>query len=398
MQDRALTSEMRYQRYADYLDQLKQQTRYRAFKSIEHQGPMIRCDEKSSNASALLLNLSSNDYLGINQQTQFQEQFFDEYPVASHYLSSSSSRLLTGNFEEHQRLETALSKAFGRSSLLFNSGYHMNVGLLPALTDARSLIISDELIHASIIDGIRLSKAQRQRYLHQNLIELQRLVEVAQQRCDIDQIFIVTESIFSMDGDVTDLQALVALKHAHDKVILYVDDAHGIGVYGKVGLGCAEAQNCLLDIDILLGTFGKALASQGGYVICSSMLRDYLINTVRPLIFSTALPPLNLAWTCFIFEQIQSMDQQRQHLADLSQRIISAIHAKQRQCPSQSHIVPIIYGENTLAVSKAQHMQQQGFYVLPIRPPTVAIGSARVRICLNANLRWDDLEPLVELI
>lgn len=379
----------RYHYYAEQLDALKRASRHRQFKTIRREGDYIRYHNHQ------MLNLSSNDYLGIAQNQALQQQFLHENSNHTAFLSSSSSRLLTGHFEQTEQLEDSLNRAFGRQSLVFNSGYHMNIGILPALTAADSLIISDELIHASIIDGIRLSKAQRQRFAHQDFIALEQLLIAAQQRDDIRHIFVVTESLFSMDGDITDLHALVTLRNRYPKVLLYVDDAHGVGVYGERGLGCAEQHKVIAEIDILVGTFGKALASQGGYVICDGVIRDYLINTVRPLIFSTALPPLNLAWTQFVFEYMQGQCAARQHLAALSQQLIAAIHARGLQCPSESHIVPVIYGDNAHTVAKADQMQQQGYFVLPIRPPTVAAGTSRVRICLHAGLRYEQLIPLI---
>lgn len=342
-----------------------------------------------------MLNLSSNDYLGLAQNEALKQQFFDLYPVETRHLTSSSSRLLTGNFPEYEQLEASLSQAFGRASLLLNSGYHMNIGILPALTDSKTLIISDELIHASIIDGIRLSKAQKQRYAHQDLAQLEQLLVQASNRDEIEKIMVVTESVYSMDGDITNLNALVALKQKYAKVMLYVDEAHAIGVYGDKGLGCAEQQNCIADIDFLVGTFGKALASVGGYLICDEIIREFLINKMRSLIFSTAQPPLNMAWTNFIFHYMQQMQDKRQHLLQISQKLKQAVLDRGFACPTDSHIIPVIYGENQIAVDKALQMQQAGFYVLPIRPPTVAEGTARVRISLDANLSWSQLEPLI---
>ncbi|MFB2539613.1 MULTISPECIES: aminotransferase class I/II-fold pyridoxal phosphate-dependent enzyme [unclassified Acinetobacter] len=385
-----------YQSYVDHLEVLKQKNNYRFFKKLQHDGQMITVQFPHQNKT--MLNLSSNDYLGLAQRRALKQQFLDEYPLHTQHFSSSSSRLLTGNFEEYERLEHTLNQAFGRDSLIFNSGYHMNIGILPALTNQNSLIISDELIHASIIDGIRLSKAKRERYLHQDLNQLEQLIITAMQDDTIDKIFIVTESIFSMDGDMTDLTAFVQLKQKYSKVLLYVDDAHGVGVYGEKGLGCAEHFNCIHDIDFLVGTFGKALASVGGYLICDTVIRDYLINTMRSLIFSTAQAPINMAWTDFIFQKMQQYQQKRQHLQQLSHDLKQSILQRGLNCPSDSHIVPVIYGENHIAIEKANIMQDAGFYVLPIRPPTVAVGTARVRICLNAELNLSQIEPLFKLL
>ena len=378
-----------YQSYADTLDQLKAQGNYRFFKQIERDGQFIHLNGKR------MLNLSSNDYLGLAETADLKTEFLDTYQIEQQHFTSSSSRLLTGNFEEYEQLEASLSQAFGRSSLLFNSGYHMNIGILPALCDAKTLIISDELIHASIIDGIRLTKAQKQRYAHQNLAELEQLLMSAMHDEAIDKIIIVTESVFSMDGDVTDLQQLVAFKQKYAKVMLYVDEAHAIGVYGERGLGCAEAQACIAEVDFLVGTFGKALASIGGYLICDQVIREFLINKMRSLIFSTAQAPINMAWTNFIFQRMMRMSERRENLLNISAQLKNEVVNRGLSCPTQSHIIPVIYGENQTAVDKAMQMQDAGFYVLPIRPPTVAQGTARVRICLHADLQWLQLEALL---
>ena len=378
-----------YQSYADTLDQLKAQGNYRFFKQIERDGQFIHLNGKR------MLNLSSNDYLGLAENVELKTEFLDTYPIEKQHFTSSSSRLLTGNFEEYKQLEENLSQAFGRSSLLFNSGYHMNIGILPALCDAKTLIISDELIHASIIDGIRLTKSRKQRYAHQNLTELEQLLITAMDNEAIDKIIIVTESVFSMDGDVTDVQQLVAFKQKYAKVMLYVDEAHAIGVYGERGLGCAEAQACIAEVDFLVGTFGKALASIGGYLICDQVIREFLINKMRSLIFSTAQAPINMAWTNFIFQRMMRMPEQRKNLLNISAKMKDEVVNRGLSCPTQSHIIPVIYGENQTAVDKAMQMQDAGFYVLPIRPPTVAQGTARVRICLHADLQWLQLEALL---
>lgn len=385
-----------YENYAEQLQQLKQKENYRFFKDLQHDGLSICV--RTAGQSKTMLNLSSNDYLGLAQRQDLKQQFLQDYPIAQQYFSSSSSRLLTGNFAEYQRLEHSLNQAFARSSLIFNSGYHMNIGILPALADAQSLIISDELIHASMIDGIRLSKAQRQRYAHQDLLQLEQFIQNAMDNPEIHKIFVVTESIFSMDGDMTDLKKLVALKKQYPKVLLYVDEAHAIGVYGQRGLGCAELFDCIDEIDFLVGTFGKALASIGGYLICDEIIRDYLINTMRSLIFSTAQAPINMAWTDFIFNYMQNLNEQRQHLQQLAKDLSQYIRRQGQLCPTDSHIIPVIYGENQLALQKAKQMQDAGFYVLPIRPPTVAQGTARVRICLNAELSQTDIQPLYHFI
>ena len=378
--------------YAEQLDQLKQQGNFRQFTANQQQGRWITIQDRT------MLNLASNDYLGLVADLSLREEFLDTLKIERALFSSSSSRLLTGNFAEYEQFENSLSKAFGRAALLFNSGYHMNIGILPALADSKTVILADKLVHASMIDGIRLSNAQYVRYRHNDLQHLEQLLQKYQQDEQVERIIVVTESIFSMDGDETDLAALAQLKQRFSKAMLYVDEAHAIGVRGGQGLGCAEQYGVLHQIDFLVGTFGKAIASIGGYIICDPIIRDYLINKMRPLIFSTALPPISMAWSDFIFNKVLNMQQQRQHLAEISHFLQQAVIAKGFSSPSSSHIIPIIVGESNAAIEKARYVQQQGFYAMPVRPPTVPQNSSRLRISLTSMVQKAELEKLVECL
>ena len=378
--------------YAEQLDQFKQQGNFRQFTANQQQGKWITIQDRT------MLNLASNDYLGLAADLNLREEFLDTLKIERALFSSSSSRLLTGNFAEYEQFENSLSKAFGRASLLFNSGYHMNIGILPALADSKTVILADKLVHASMIDGIRLSNAQYVRYRHNDLQHLEQLLQKYHHDEQIERVIVVTESIFSMDGDETDLAALAQLKQRFAKTMLYVDEAHAIGVRGEQGLGCAEQYGVLDQIDFLVGTFGKAIASVGGYIICDSIIRDYLINKMRPLIFSTALPPISMAWSDFIFNKVLSMQQQRQHLAEISQYLQQAVIAKGFSSPSSSHIIPVIVGESQAAIEKARYVQQQDFYAMPVRPPTVPQNSSRLRISLTSLVQKNELQQLVECL
>ncbi|ENW99366.1 8-amino-7-oxononanoate synthase [Acinetobacter modestus] len=378
--------------YAEQLDQFKQQGNFRQFTVNQQQGRWITIQDRT------MLNLASNDYLGLAADLNLREEFLDTLKIERALFSSSSSRLLTGNFAEYEQFENSLSIAFGRAALLFNSGYHMNIGILPALCDSKTVILADKLVHASMIDGIRLSNAQYVRYRHNDLQHLEQLLQKYHQDEQIQRIIVMTESIFSMDGDETDLAALAQLKQRFTKTMLYVDEAHAIGVRGEQGLGCAEQYGVLDQIDFLVGTFGKAIASVGGYIICDSIIRDYLINKMRPLIFSTALPPISMAWSDFIFNKVLSMQQQRQHLVEISQYLQQAVIAKGFSSPSSSHIIPVIVGESQAAIEKARYVQQQGFYAMPVRPPTVPQNSSRLRISLTSLVQKNELEQLVECL
>lgn len=379
--------------YAAKLDELKQQGNLRQFTTNIQDGRNIQINQQS------MLNLSSNDYLGLASNLHLREQFFDETPNEHRIMSSSSSRLLTGNFPEYEQLENSLSDAFhGRAALLFNSGYHMNIGILPALSDSKTLILADKLVHASLIDGIRLSTAKYLRYRHNDLNHLIQLLQKYHVDESFDRIIVVTESIFSMDGDESDLSELVRIKQQFNKVMLYVDEAHAIGVRGEQGLGCAEQYDVVDEIDFLVGTFGKALASVGGYLMCHPIVREYLINAMRPLIFSTAQPPICMAWTHFIFQKALKLSTQRQHLHAISQSLQHTIQHKGFECPSTSHIVPVIIGDSQKTVEKAKQLQHAGFYIMPVRPPTVPKNSSRLRICLNTQIDQTDLDQLVEML
>jgi len=379
--------------FATQLEQLKQQGNFRHFNANIQQDRYISINDHQ------MLNLASNDYLGLASDINLREQFFDEIPFAQRRMSSSSSRLLTGNFPEYEQLETYLSQAFhGRATLLFNSGYHMNIGILPALADSKTLILADKLIHASMIDGIRLSTAKYVRYRHNDLAHLTQLLSQYHDNETFERIIVVTESIFSMDGDETDLSQLVQIKKQFAKVMLYVDEAHAVGVRGEQGLGCAEQYNVIDEIDFLVGTFGKALASVGGYLICPKIIRDYLINTMRPLIFSTAQPPICMAWTSFIFNKVQHLKSERQNLANMSQNLQRVVQNKGFVCPSTSHIVPVIIGDSGKAVTKAKALQNAGFYIMPVRPPTVPQHSSRLRISLTSKITQTELHQLIQLL
>ncbi|EJW96229.1 8-amino-7-oxononanoate synthase [gut metagenome] len=370
------------------LQQLEARQNLRRLPRAEHCGKTLQTEGRA------MLNLSSNDYLGLATDEALRMEFLQTLTPENFLPSASSARLLTGNFPAHEALEQELAHRFGReSALVFNSGYHMNLGILPAVCDARSLILADKLVHASLIDGIRLSGARCIRFRHNHYDQLEQLLE--RHHRDYERIVVVTESLFSMDGDEADLRRLVALKHRYPNVLLYVDEAHAIGVRGPHGLGCAEEQGCLADIDFLCGTFGKALASVGGYIVCSQLVRDYLVNRMRPFIFTTALPPVNLQWTLFLFRQLDRWSEARAHLQRLSNRLATALRERGYDCPSTSHILPLTVGESEAAVRKALELQRNGFYVLPVRPPTVPEGTSRLRLSLTAALTDEEIDRLI---
>lgn len=373
------------------LTRLQQQNNLRSLPPILHAGREVTLDNRR------MLNLSSNDYLGLATDHPLRSEFLERLTPDTFLPSASSSRLLTGNFSAYEQLESELAKQFGtEAALTFNCGYHANTGILPAISNPQTLILADKLVHASLIDGIRLSTAKSIRYRHNDYVQLERLVQ--EHHAAYEQIILVTESIFSMDGDEANLPVLVQLKRSYPNLLLYVDEAHAFGVRGATGLGCAEEQGCIADIDFLVGTFGKALASTGAYLVCSQTVRNYLINKMRPFIFTTALPPVNVEWSYFLLQRLREFAPRREQLALTSRILREALQAKGYSSPSTSHIIPLIVGASSEAVAWAARCQQNGFYVLPVRPPTVPDGGSRLRFSLTANITRDEIEQLIQHI
>ncbi len=343
-----------------------------------------------------MLNLSSNDYLGLASDLALRQEFFETVSLENFIPTSSSSRLLTGNSEAYSRLEGSLKRLYNsEGALVFGSGYHANTGILPAIAGRDTEIFADKLVHASLIDGIRLSEAHYCRFRHNDLAELRRmLAESSEKNPDIVRI-IVTESIFSMDGDTADLRALVAIKNEFPNVLLYVDEAHAVGVRGPSGLGLAEETGTLGDIDFLVGTFGKALASTGAFVVTSRLVCEWLVNKMRTLIFTTALPPVNLSWSNFILERLPAFGDRRARLLESGKRVADAVRGMGCACPSSSPIVPWIIGSSADTIACAQRLRDAGYYALPVRPPTVPEGTSRIRFSLTAAILPEEISTLV---
>lgn len=365
---------------SDLIQQLKAEGRYRQLRPNHQEGATLTLEGGDA-----LVNLSSNDYLGLASDPVLQAEFYRLHAANPEALrlSASSSRLLTGNFAIYEQCEVLLSNLYeAESALIFNSGYHANSGILPALATASDLILADKLVHASLIDGIRLSAAHAIRYRHNDYAQLRRLL--AEKASDYRRVFVVTESIFSMDGDRADLLQLVALKREFPNVVLYIDEAHAVGCCGPTGLGCCEEEGVIEQVDLLVGTFGKALAGVGAYVISSNALRELMVNTVRTLIFSTALPPVSLHWSYFILERLASFEPRRVRLRHIVERLTA--HPRFADTRSRSHILPVMIGDSAEALRRSQQLQALGFYALAVRPPTVPLGTARLRLSLRADL------------
>lgn len=354
----------------------------------------IRVDDTS------YLNLAGNDYLGLAGNRKLVGKFYAEIDpdncLAQYGPGSGASRLMTGNHEEYRQLEQGLAKLYAADRvLLFNSGYHINIGLLPALAGKGDLILADKLCHASLIDGMRLSRAKVIRYPHLDYTSIEELL--TKHREQYQTIFLVTESIFSMDGDCADLQTMVRLKE-HSGAVLYVDEAHAVGVRGENGLGIAEEQDVTNNVDLLVGTFGKAWGGQGAFTTCSQTVYETLVNSARSLIFTTGLPPVNIHWLNYVLPKIKHMRAQREHLLGLGRSLRRDLEQQGLDTGGDSQIVPVMIGDSARAVAVAEQLHQHGFWIHSVRPPTVPRGTSRLRLSVTAAMDAEQLTALPRLI
>lgn len=335
----------------------------------------------------VVIDFTSNDYLGFGTDAELRDAFYDTADVRRLALTSSASRLLAGAQETYFSLEKAISDSYKANGcdgevLLFNSGYHANTGVLSAIVGRGDVVLADRLVHASIIDGVRLSGAEMVRFRHNDCEHLESLMKRQLEKLSPkSKIVIVVESVYSMDGDRADLKRIAEIKRLGEgRAMLYVDEAHAVGVCGPRGLGETLGQSVESDVDVMVGTLGKALASLGAFVVTDSTLKDFLINRSRSLIFSTALPPLQAAWSEFVWRRSLEADDRRTVLRELSALTADIIPGAE-----PSHIRPLIVGDARKAVALSRDLLAEGFNVLPIRTPTVPAGSERLRFSLSAS-------------
>lgn len=365
--------------YSEILDHLKANSHFRNIKNFDAK------DEKYIFYNGQkLVNLSSNNYLGFADNKKITEDFLNE--VGDKYsFGSASARLLTGTLPVYKELEDLISQLFRKEkTLLFNSGYHANVGINSCIAGKGDVIFSDKLNHASIIDGMRLSEGKFFRFPHKNMEALEKLL--TRERKNFNNAIIVSESVFSMDGDIADIEKLVELKEKFN-CILVLDEAHAFGVFGQNGLGVTEKLGITDKVDIIVGTFGKAIGSMGAFATGSQTLIDYLTNKARSFIFSTALPPINIAFSKWIIEnKLPQTLEKRQRMLAIGQK-----------AGSESHIIPVIIGGNKETVDTCEILFHNGFFTLPIRPPTVPEGTSRLRLSLTTDITEKELFDAISL-
>ncbi len=370
------------------LRQLRAQGLERVLREVPEAGGRIRIGDRQ------FLNFSSNDYLGLARNPAVLTA--SESALRRWGASSGASRLVTGSLPYHAELERRLAADKGYpAALIFGSGYLANLGIIPALLGRNDWIIADRLTHASLMDAAVLSRAVLHRFQHNAPDQLNAILEKcpAQARC-----LVLTESVFSMDGDIAPLREIAEVVRRHG-VMLLVDEAHATGTFGPAGAGCVRELGLEQDVTLSMGTLSKALGGYGGFVACSEVMRQFLINRARSLIFSTSLPP------AVIGSALGALDYLKAH-PGLGQQLLarSALFRDRIQAcgfktgHSASQIIPIIVGDNQKTLALSRRLYEHGVIAVAIRPPTVPQGTARLRLSVTLDHTPEDLDRVVEIL
>jgi 8-amino-7-oxononanoate synthase len=371
------------------LDALEEEDLLRRLRPVERAGPLVYRD------GSRLLNLSSNDYLGLARHPTLVEAL---RRAAERGVGATASRLVVGSDPEVAALEEKLAAFAGaEAALVFGSGYAANVGALSALLGREDAVFSDRLNHASIWDGIKLSGAALFRYRHLDLDHLESLLEEAD-RTGARRKLIVTDSVFSMDGDVAPLRELVELKERYGAALV-VDDAHGGGVFGPRGEGYAFEVGVADDLDLVIGTFSKAFGVYGAYVAGRASWIRYLVNRSRTFVYTTGLPPPIIGAISASLDVVAEAGDARRALRDKAERFRTALSEHGLDtCGSATQIVPLLVGESAAALDLSRALEERGVLAVAIRPPTVPPGTARLRFSLMATHDDGELERAVEVL
>lgn len=341
-----------------------------------------------------LINFSSNDYLGLSTNKALVEEFCTQFLNSPEFcFSSASARLLSGTSQIYNKLETTVANLFHKdSALVFNTGYQCNLGVVSTLAGKGDVVFCDKLNHASIIDGMRLSEGTFYRYKHLDYENLEELLK--KHRDKYNRAIIISESVFSMDGDVADIDKLIELKKKYNSLLM-IDEAHA---FGAIDDNCAGMSN-YRDVDLITATFGKALSSFGAFVVANKSIIEYLTNKARSFIFSTSIPPVNIMWTNWLLtEKKDVVEQQREKLSKLVIQIHKYLAEIGLDTISETQIIPIVMKSPDKAEKIAQQLWGYGYFVLPIRPPSVPIGTSRLRLSLTANMKFEQVKRLFDVI
>jgi 8-amino-7-oxononanoate synthase len=367
---------------AQELENLASQDLRRSLTAVEEAlpGGRVRVDGR------ILLNLSSNDYLGLSQDPRLIGAARDA--AARWGVGAGASRLVVGHLALHEEVEDRLAEFKGtEAAVIFSTGYMANVGAISALVGPGDTVFCDRLNHASIYDGIRLSGARLARFPHRDLNRLEDLL----QKAGVGRRLIITDSVFSVDGDLTPLQDLVDLKDRYG-AFLMVDEAHATGVLGPHGAGLAGALGLTRRIEVHMGTFSKALGSLGGFVAGDRRLIEYLHNRARSFIYSTAMPPPVLGAIAAALDIVAQEPERRRYLLSEAESFRQTLtQAGFDILGSETQIVPVLVGDNAPTLRLAARLRERGLMAVALRPPTVPPGRSRVRFSLSAAHSPEDL-------
>lgn len=363
----------------DKLKIIKENNLYREMKYLSKpQDKFTTIDGKD------VLLMSSNNYLGLSNNEEVKKSSIEA--INKYGLGSGGSRLTTGSYDLHKKLEEEISKFKNvEDTLIFNTGYMANVGVITAICDDNYYIFSDELNHASIIDGCRLSKAKTIVYKHNDMSDLENKINANAPKCGM----IATDSVFSMDGDIAKLPEIIEIAKKYNLLTL-VDDAHATGVIGKTGRGSSEYFNC--KPDIIIGTLSKAIGSEGGFVCASKDIIDYIKNKARSFIFSTALSPAVINGAIKSIEIIENNPDLVKKLQDNINYVCEGLKDIGFNINSESPIIPILIGREDLAIEFSKLLLEEGIYIPAIRYPTVKRGEAILRVAIMATHDFKDLD------
>jgi 8-amino-7-oxononanoate synthase len=380
--------------YDELLIQLRQKSLFRELRTIEAiQGPVVRMGDR------FLVNFASNDYLGLSQHPSVKTAA--KVSIDQFGAGSGASRLVTGTEYPHTKFEEEIARFKGtESALLFSSGYAAAIGTITSLVGPGDVVILDKLVHACLIDGAKLSGASLRIFPHNNATKLRHHLAWARQTYPQGKMLIVTESIFSMDGDFGDLAEIVDVK-TEFQALLLVDEAHATGVFGPRGAGRVAALGLTGQVDIQMGTLSKAFGASGGFICSSKTLIQLLVNRARSFIYSTALPPSCAAAASAALEIIQAGegDTMRSRLWSNVLLLNECLEPPLRQVPGPvSQIFPLVIGDEQQTLRLAEILYTNGFLAPAIRYPTVARGSARLRIALSSSHSLEQIESLSKTI
>lgn len=329
-------------------------------------------------------DFTSNDYLGLAESEELRRAAFDAI-ARGVPVGAGGSRLLRGNHDEHEALESEAAAYFGaETALYFGGGYVANFAIFSTLPQRGDLVVHDELIHASVHEGLRSGRADHVAVAHNDIDAFDASIVRWRASGGKGRPWISVESLYSMDGDSPDLAGLLAVADRHEAMIV-IDEAHATGVLGPQGRGLAAACEGRENV-VTLHTCGKALGSVGGFILAPRVIRDFLVNRARPFIFATAPSPLTAAITRAAIEISRTNPERRERLARLVRFASGELRRRCGIVPSGSHILPIVIGSDRAAVSVAASLQERGFDIRAIRPPTVPEGTARLRIALTLNV------------